>query len=70
MPRQLFFLDHIGEAIGFGKNWVVATGLGTGRKVRFPVALRTSREALSKKLPEAQARLQMQIGHAKATIFL
>ena len=68
MPRQVVFLDNTGEAIGSGNHRVVATRLGTGRKVRFPVALRTSREALSKELPEAQERLQMQIGHAKATI--
>ena len=49
--EAVFLLDNTGEAIGSGNNRVVATRLGTGRKVRFPVALRTSREALSKKLP-------------------
>ena len=62
------FLDNTGEAIDSGKNRVVTTRFGTGRKVRFPVWLRTFRKALSKELPEAQERYQMQIGHAKATI--
>ena len=49
---------------------MVATGLGTGRKVRFPVALSTSRADLSKKFSDAHARLQIHIEHAKATIFI
>ena len=48
----ILFLDHRRVATGFGNdNRVVATDLGTTIKARFPVALSTSREALSKKLP-------------------
>ena len=48
-------------------DWTTTRTFSFSDRRRIATVLGTYRKALSKEIPWAQARLQMQIGHARAT---